>query len=329
MNEVLMSVKNVSKHFKIKSKKLFEPPKELIAVNNVSFDVYKGETLGIIGESGSGKSTLGKCIIRMTELTKGDITYKDNNIGKIHEKEMKPIRKEIQVVFQDPYSSLDPRKTAGYLIEEPMIIHNMYTSEERKRKTIELLKLVGLNESHAIRYPHEFSGGQRQRINIARALALNPEVVLADEPVSALDVSVQAQVINLMKDLQKKLGLTYIFISHDLSVVKYISDRIAIMYLGRIVEIGNAKTIYKNPKHPYTKALFSAIPTENPLEKKDKIELSGEIPSPIDLPLGCSFAARCPVSTERCKSTSPELVEIGEDHRVSCLMVEKELEKIV
>lgn len=323
MKEIIMKVDNVSKHFKIKSKKLFDPPKELIAVNDVTLDVYKGETLGIIGESGSGKSTLGKCMIRMTPLTKGSIVYKDAILSDLPEKSMKPMRKEIQVIFQDPYSSLDPRKTAGYLIEEPMVIHNMYTSEERKSKVIELLKLVGLNESHAIRYPHEFSGGQRQRINIARALALNPEIVLADEPVSALDVSVQAQVINLMKDLQNKLGLTYVFISHDLSVVKYISDRIAIMYLGRIVEIGDAKTIYKHPRHPYTKALFSAIPKESPLEDKEKINLSGEIPSPIDLPKGCSFAGRCPNATEKCKSILPQLVDIGQDHKVACILVEE------
>ena len=327
MSDVIMKVDNVSKHFEIKNKSIFQPSKELKAVNNVSFDVYKGETLGIIGESGSGKSTLGKCMIRMTGLTKGNIIYKDTVLNELPEKTMRDMRNEIQVIFQDPYSSLDPRKTAGYLIEEPMIIHNMYTAEGRKKKVIELLKLVGLNESHAIRYPHEFSGGQRQRINIARALALNPEIVLADEPVSALDVSVQAQVINLMKDLQKKLGLTYVFISHDLSVVKYISDRIAIMYLGKIVEIGDAKTIYKDPKHPYTKALFSAIPTENPLEYKEKIDLKGEIPSPIDLPEGCSFASRCPNATEKCKSISPELIDIGENHKVSCLMVEENLEK--
>lgn len=327
MSNIIMKVDNVSKHFSIKSKKLFEQPKELIAVNNVSFDVYKGETLGIIGESGSGKSTLGKCMINMTSLTKGDIIYKDTVLNELPEKSMRSMRKEIQVIFQDPYSSLDPRKTAGYLIEEPMIIHNMYSPEERKEKVIELLKLVGLNESHSIRYPHEFSGGQRQRINIARALALNPEIVLADEPVSALDVSVQAQVINLMKDLQTKLGLTYVFISHDLSVVKYISDRIAIMYLGKIVEIGDAKTIYKDPKHPYTKALFSAIPTENPLENKEKIHLSGEVPSPIDLPKGCSFATRCPNATEKCRTISPELININENHKVSCFMVEECLEK--
>lgn len=327
MSDIIMKVDNVSKHFEIKSKSIFQPSKELKAVNNVSFDVYKGETLGIIGESGSGKSTLGKCMIRMTGLTNGNIVYKDTILNELPEKSMKAMRNEIQVIFQDPYSSLDPRKTAGYLIEEPMIIHNMYTAEERKKKVIELLKLVGLNESHSIRYPHEFSGGQRQRINIARALALNPEIILADEPVSALDVSVQAQVINLMKDLQKKLGLTYVFISHDLSVVKYISDRIAIMYLGKIVEIGDAKTIYKDPKHPYTKSLFSAIPRENPLEHKEKIDLNGEIPSPIDLPEGCSFASRCPNATERCKSISPELIDIGENHKVSCLMIEENLEK--
>jgi len=325
MEKVLMKVEKLNKIFKIKSSKFFEPPKELKAVSDVSFEIYEGETFGIIGESGSGKSTLGKALIRLIEPTSGKITYKDRSLMELSPGEMKSLRKEIQVVFQDPYSSLDPRKTAGYLVEEPLIIHNIGTSEERKEKVKKLFELVGLNEAHAIRYPHEFSGGQRQRICIARALALDPKIIVADEPVSALDVSIQAQVINLLKDLQKKLNLTYLFISHDLSIVKYISDRIAIMYLGKIVEIGDSASIYSEPQHPYTQTLFAAIPPESPLEEKKQNALTGEIPSPINLPKGCSFASRCPKASERCMETMPELKEVKDGHRAACLLFDKEV----
>lgn len=320
MSDVLMKVENLNKVFKIKSKKLFEPPKDLKAVSDVSFELFKGETLGIIGESGSGKSTLGKCIVRITDPTSGKVTYNNKSLLDLSKKELKEMRKEIQVVFQDPYSALDPRKTVGYQVEEPLIIFNEGNDKERKDRVRELFELVGLNEGHMIRYPHEFSGGQRQRICIARALALNPKVIVADEPVSALDVSVQAQVINLMKDIQKKLNLTYIFISHDLSVVKYISDRIGIMYLGRILEIGDAEKIYDNPMHPYTQTLFSAIPPESPFEVKEILQLKGEIPSPMNLPKGCVFASRCPKANEKCINTLPELKEISEKHKVACLL---------
>ncbi|QGU96141.1 dipeptide ABC transporter ATP-binding protein [Clostridium bovifaecis] len=320
MPNSLIKVENLSKVFKIKSSKLFEPPKSLKAVNDVSFEIYEGETFGIIGESGSGKSTLGKAVLRLIEPTSGKVLYKDKSLLDFSPSEMKAIRKEIQVVFQDPYSSLDPRKTVGYLVEEPLAIHGIGNDEERKKRVKELFELVGLNEAHAIRYPHEFSGGQRQRICIARALALNPTIIVADEPVSALDVSVQAQVINLLKDLQKKLNLTYLFISHDLSVVKYISNRIAIMYLGRIVEIGDSKSIYDNPLHPYTQTLFSAIPAESPFDQSERIALSGEIPSPINLPKGCAFASRCPKATEACKEVLPELKEIENGHKVACIL---------
>lgn len=316
-----MKIENLNKVFNIKSKKLFDKPKQLKAVSDVSFELYEGETLGIIGESGSGKSTLGKAITRIIEPTSGKITYKEKSLLELSDKELKFMRKEIQVVFQDPYSSLDPRKTVGYQVEEPLVIFKIGTDKERKNKVKELFELVGLNESHIGRYPHEFSGGQRQRICIARALALNPKIIVADEPVSALDVSVQAQVINLMKELQKKLNLTYLFISHDLSVVKYISNRIAIMYLGRIVEIGDAKSIYDRPMHPYTEALFSAIPPESPFEVKEKLELSGEIPSPIDLPKGCVFASRCPKATEKCREILPKLREVEKNHKVACEMI--------
>lgn len=320
--KTILTVEHLSKTFKVKSPHLFEKPGYLQAVNDVSFQVKEGETLGIIGESGCGKSTLGKSILRLTEPTSGRVNYNGIEVLEQSGSEMKALRKEMGIVFQDPYSSLDPRKTAGYLIEEPMIIHNIGTPEERKEKVNELLKLVGLDYYHAIRYPHEFSGGQRQRINIARALALNPKLIVCDEPVSALDVSVQAQVINLMKELKSKLKLTYLFISHDLSVVKYISDRVVIMYLGKIVEIGGAKEIYENPKHPYTEALFSAIPPASPMENKKRVKLIGEIPSPLNLPKGCAFSTRCQYCTERCKKEIPQLKTVNGEHQVACFRYE-------
>jgi len=314
----ILEIKNLSKVFDIKSKKLFEKPSKLKAVNNVSFDVYKGETLGIIGESGCGKSTLGKAIIQLSRATEGKIIYQGKDITNIDKKELRGIRKDIQMVFQDPYSSLDPRKTILELIKEPMVIHNIGKPSERNERVKELLIEVGLDAMHSTRYPHEFSGGQRQRINVARALALNPKIVVCDEPVSALDVSVQARVLNMMKNVQKKYDLTYIFISHDLGVVKYISDRIAIMYLGKIMEMGNSDGIYKNPKHPYTEALFSAIPPDSPFEKKEAVILDGDIPSPLNLPKGCEFSTRCPKCMEICKDVKPELKQINENHYVLC-----------
>ena len=263
-DDIILKVDHLTKTFQVKSPRLFEKPLALNAVNDVSFEVKRGETIGVIGESGCGKSTLGKAILQLIPATSGNVIYNGQSLMKLNQKEMNELRKEINMVFQDPYSSLDPRMTTGELIEEPMIIHNIGTPEERKKRVIELLKLVGLDYYHSIRYPHEFSGGQRQRINIARALSMDIKLLVCDEPVSALDVSVQAQVLNLLKKLKDELGLTYIFISHDLSVVKYISDRIIIMYLGRIMEIGDAKEIYANPAHPYTKALFSAIPPVSP-----------------------------------------------------------------
>ncbi len=320
MEKSVLKVNNLSKIFKVKSNKLFDKPKMLKAVNDVSFEVLEGETLGVIGESGCGKSTLGRCIIQLLQTSSGEVLYNDAKINDLNSSELKKIRKDIQIIFQDPYSSLDPRKTVGAIIEEPMIIHNIGKHEDRKNKVIELLKEVGLDTFHVNRYPHEFSGGQRQRINVARALALNPKVIVCDEPVSALDVSVQAQVLNLLKDLQKKFNLTYVFISHDLSVVKYISDRIAIMYLGKIVEIGDAKNIYKEPKHPYTKALFSAIPPESPFENKQKLVLEGDVPSPLNLPSGCPLSTRCPNYMEKCSKTVPELKDIGDNHQVACFL---------
>lgn len=322
MNDMksILTVKSLSKNFKLRGTKLLEKPRILHALSDVNIDVYEGETLGIIGESGCGKSTFGKCIVNLHMPTSGEIIYNGMNITDIKGRELKNIRKDIQFIFQDPYSSLDPRKTAGATIEEPMIIHNIMSGKERKAKVTSLMKEVGLDAQYTYRYPHEFSGGQRQRINIARALALNPKIIVCDEPVSALDVSVQAQVLNLLNDLQKKHNLTLIFISHDLSVIKHVSDRIAIMYLGKVVELCKAEEIYINPKHPYTQALLSAIPPESPFEEKEQIELKGEIPSPIGEQKGCSLATRCPYVMEKCKKEIPLLKEVSEGHQVACYL---------
>ncbi|HHZ01779.1 MAG TPA: dipeptide ABC transporter ATP-binding protein [Tissierellia bacterium] len=319
-NKPILSINNLSKRFKLRGGKLLEKQQILHALSNVSLDIYEGETLGVIGESGCGKSTLGRCIVQLHKPSSGEIIYKGENILNKTGKELKQLRKDIQIIFQDPYSSLDPRKTAGAAIEEPMIIHNLYTPKERKEKVLSLMKEVGLDTQHVYRYPHEFSGGQRQRINIARALALDPKIIVCDEPVSALDVSVQAQVLNLLNDLQKKHNLTLIFISHDLSVIKHVSNRVAIMYLGKVVELCDSKEIYTNPKHPYTQALLSAIPPESPFEKKVQIELKGEIPSPIGEQKGCALATRCPYVTERCTKEIPVLRDVADGHQVACFL---------
>ena len=319
----ILQVKNLTKEFKLKGGKLGRKAAVLHALNDVSIDVYEGETLGVIGESGCGKSTFGKCIVRLHEATSGSIEFNGENILEMKNQELKRIKRDIQMVFQDPFSSLDPRMTAGQLVEEPLIAHGVIKDKkERAEKALELLKTVGLNIQHVHRYPHEFSGGQRQRINIARALALNPKLIVCDEPVSALDVSIQAQILNLFNDLQRQFGLTYIFISHDLSVIKHISDRIAIMYLGRLVELCDAQGIYDNPLHPYTKALLSAIPPESPLEKKERIVLKGDIPSPIGDQIGCPLAGRCPNCMGRCKKEIPQLKDQGNGHHVACFLYE-------
>ena len=317
--DTILEVDKLSKVFKVKSTKLFGKPAQLNAVNNVSFQVRQGETVGVIGESGCGKSTLGKSLLRLIEPSSGDVRYNGKSLMGLSRAEMNSLRKEINIIFQDPYSSLDPRMTTGDLIAEPMKIHNIGTPQEREKRVHELLGLVGLDYYHTIRYPHEFSGGQRQRVNIARALAMDVKLLVCDEPVSALDVSVQAQVLNLLKELKDRLNLTYIFISHDLSVVKYISDRIIIMYLGRVMEMGDVDEIYANPAHPYTQALFSAIPPVSPLEVKEPIKLTGEIPSPLNMPPGCPFCNRCPHATDACKAEVPALREIGPGHQVACL----------
>lgn len=321
--KAMMKVRNLTKEFKIRGKKIGEKPQILHALSDVSVDIYEGETLGIIGESGCGKSTFGKCLVQLHQATAGSVEYEGRNIFELKGEELKKLKRDIQMVFQDPFSSLDPRMTAGKLVEEPMIVHKIITDKkERSKRALELLQTVGLDVQHVHRYPHEFSGGQRQRINIARALSLTPKLIVCDEPVSALDVSIQAQVLNLLNQLQEEYHLTYVFISHDLSVIKHISDRIAIMYLGRIVELCKANSIYENPLHPYTQALLSAIPPESPFEKKERIVLSGEIPSPIGEQVGCPLAKRCPKCMERCTKEIPKLKEAEEGHQVACFLYE-------
>lgn len=325
---VILKIRGLNKDFKIRSSQLFGPPKELHALSNVNLDVYEGETLGIIGESGCGKSTLGKCIIQLHRPTSGSIVYNGTDIASLHGKDLKHIHKDIQIVFQDPYSSLDPRVTTGKAIEEPLLIHKMEPDKAKRQEIVwQMMQEVGLDTQHVHRYPHEFSGGQRQRINVARALVLDPKIIVCDEPVSALDVSIQAQVLNLFRSLQKQRNLTYIFISHDLSVIKHISDRVAIMYLGRVVELCPADDIYDNPQHPYTKALLSAIPPDSPFEKKEELELHGDIPSPIGKMVGCPLAGRCPNCMERCKKERPALKEILPNHRVACFLYHDDVEE--
>lgn len=320
LKEPIMSVINLNKQFKLRKSKFGEKQKILHAVSDVSIDIYKGETLGIIGESGCGKSTLGRCLVRLHTATSGKILLNGTDINEKKGEELKALRKDIQMIFQDPYSSLNPRKTAGQIIEEPMVVHKLLNKVQRRERVISLMKEVGLNEQHIHRFPHEFSGGQRQRINIARALSLNPDIIVCDEPVSALDVSVQAQVLNLLNDLQKQHNLTMVFISHDLSVIKHVSDRIVIMYLGRMVELCNAQEIYKNPKHPYTQALLSAIPPESPFEETQRIQLKGEIPSPIGDQKGCPFASRCMHVMDKCQIETPKLKELENGHQVACYL---------
>ena len=319
----MLEIKNLKKYFPVKSKKMFEKVLYLKAVNDVSFSIEKGKTLGLIGESGCGKSTIGKSIIGIHNITSGTIKFKDNTINYKNKAEMKHFRRHVQMIFQDPYASLDPKKNISYIIQEPLIIHNIGTSGERAEKARKLLEKVGLSYYYMNRYPHEFSGGQRQRINIARALTVDPELLICDEPTSALDVSVQAQVLNLFKKLQNEMNLTYLFISHNLNVVKYMSDIIAVMYLGKIVEIGDSNEVYKNPLHPYTKVLFSAIPKENPMEKVDRLILTGEVPSPLNLPSGCQFHNRCTYAKKECMEISPELLEAGAEHKVACHLYDK------
>ncbi|MFG3612695.1 ABC transporter ATP-binding protein [Rummeliibacillus stabekisii] len=318
MTELLLEVKNLKKHFPV-NKGLFGQKKSFVrAVDGVSLTIEKGETLGLVGESGCGKSTTGRMITRLLAPTEGEILFDGRDLSKLNDKQIREARKELQMIFQDPYASLNPRMTIGETIAEPLIVHNMMNKKDRIKKVHELLECVGLTSYHANRYPHEFSGGQRQRIGIARALAVNPKLIVADEPVSALDVSIQSQVLNLMQDLQEEFGLTYLFISHDLSVVEHISDRVGVMYLGKLVEIARKETLYENPKHPYTKALMSAVPIANPRVKKERIVLQGDIPSPSNPPTGCTFHPRCNACMEICKTEVPVLKETSPGHFSAC-----------
>ncbi|QOY37405.1 ABC transporter ATP-binding protein [Anaerobacillus isosaccharinicus] len=322
-SDILLEVKGLKKYFPIKAGILQRTVGHVKAVDDVSFFIKKGETFGLVGESGCGKSTTGRAIIRLYEPTAGEIIFDGENIANIPEKSLRPYRKDIQMVFQDPYSSLNPRKTVGTILEEPFRVHNLYSKKERKERVEHLLEKVGLNPSLRDRYPHEFSGGQRQRIGIARSLTLNPKLIIGDEPVSALDVSIQSQVLNIMDDLQKEFGLTYLFIAHDLAVVKHISDRIGVMYLGRMMEVTDKKTLYRNPLHPYTQALLSAIPKSHPSEvKRERIILKGDVPSPANPPAGCVFHTRCPQAMDHCKQAVPMLQELEPGHFVACHLYE-------
>ncbi len=322
----ILSVRHLCKDFKLRGDKLFDKSKTLHALSDVSLDVFEGETLGVIGESGCGKSTLGRCIVQLHRATSGQIFYEGNDITGLKGAELKAMRKNIQMVFQDSYSSLDPRFTAARAIEEPLKIYKSEPDKKRREQLVfDLMKEVGLDVQHVERYPHEFSGGQRQRINVARALVLDPKVIVCDEPVSALDVSIQAQVLNLFRRLQRDRGLTYIFISHDLSVIKHISDRIAIMYLGRVVELCPAHRVYENPMHPYTQALLSAVPPESPFQKTEELKLSGEIASPVGDQAGCSLAGRCPRCMDRCRVERPQLTEVELGHQVACFKYHSEV----
>lgn len=315
MNSPLVQVSDLRKFFNLGKGNILK------AVNEISFSIGRGETVGVVGESGCGKSTAGRTIMRLYEPTSGGVTFDGKDIYKLRGSELKALRRNMQMIFQDPYASLNPRMTVTDIIGEALDIHNLAGSRtERKRKVEGLLDLVNLNPEHATRYPHEFSGGQRQRIGIARALAVDPKFIIADEPISALDVSIQAQVVNLMQDLQRKMGLTYLFIAHDLSMVKHISDRVAVMYLGKIVELAESSELYDKPAHPYTRALLSAIPIPDPQveAERERIVLKGDLPSPINPPTGCQFHTRCPIATNKCKVDEPALLEVRKGHFAAC-----------
>lgn len=322
--DYILQAKNIKKYFPIKGGVLKRTIGNVKAVDDISLNVIRGETLGLVGESGSGKSTLGRVILRLLDPTEGSIVFEDQDISTVSNRKLRPIRKDMQIVFQDPFASLNGKMSVQELIEEPLLVQTKLSRQERTEKAIALLERVGLRADDRFKYPHEFSGGQRQRISIARALALNPKFVVCDEPVSALDVSIQAQVLNLMADLQEEYNLTYLFIAHDLSVVKHISDRVAVMYLGRIAELAPKKGLYDTPLHPYTQALLSAVPTTDVLTKKEKIILKGDLPSPSNPPSGCAFRTRCPKAHERCALVRPDLTEVSEGHFVACHLYNKE-----
>lgn len=315
-NHELVNVRDLVKHFPV------EGSDDVVrAVDGVTFKIMRGETLGLVGESGCGKSTVGRCLLRLIEPTSGTVTFEGRDVLSLGRNELRQLRREMQIVFQDPYASLNPRMRIGDIVGEPFVIHKIGTKNDRRERVAELLRRVGLDPDYRTRYPHEFSGGQRQRIGVARTLALNPKLIVADEPVSALDVSVQAQVVNLFQELQEEFGLTYLFISHGLAVVEHISTRVAVMYLGRIVEIASAAELYANPLHPYTQALLSAIPIPDPKRKRERIVLQGDVPTPINPPSGCRFRTRCPIAIEECARIDPELREVAPGHTVACIRV--------
>lgn len=316
----LIEVKNLKKYFTKKSGLIKKEIKEVKAVDDVSFYIKKGETLGLVGESGCGKSTLGRTLIRLYDVTDGEILFDGEDISKKSEKELKNFRKRTQTIFQDPYASLNPNMTVKDIIREPLDIHTNFSKDEKDKIVYEMLEKVGLNKEHATRYPHEFSGGQRQRIGIARALSVKPDFIFCDEPISALDVSIQAQIINLLEDLQKELGITYLFIAHDLSMVKHISHRVCVMYLGKVVEIGSSEDIYENPKHPYTKALLSSIPKIDDDTEEEILE--GDVPSPLNPPSGCRFRTRCKYAKEICSKENPPRVDFGNEHYAYCHVID-------
>ena len=317
--KVLLEAVHIVKHFPIKGGVFLKEIAAVKAVDGVSLAIKEGETVGLVGESGCGKTTFGRTILRLEEPTSGEIYFEGQSILDCDKKKMQALRKKMQIIFQDPFSSLNPRKTVAHIIGEPLLVHGMHSRTKREERVLELLTVVGLRKEHMRRYPHQFSGGQRQRIGVARALALNPRLIVCDEAVSALDVSIQAQVINLLKDLQDDFGLTYLFISHDLSVVEHVSDRVAVMYLGKIVEFAPSKILYKKPLHPYTQALLSAVPIPDPaLKRSARIILKGDVPSPIDPPSGCRFHPRCLYAKETCSRSEPELKEIDTGHFAAC-----------
>ncbi|HIM79400.1 MAG TPA: dipeptide ABC transporter ATP-binding protein [Dehalococcoidia bacterium] len=323
-DDILLEVKNLKMYFPVGGGFLSRKPVGYVkAVDDVSFTVKRGETLGLVGESGCGKTTTGRCILQLYKPTAGQVIFDGQDLTELNSKRMRAIRREMQVIFQDPYSSLNPRMTAGNIIGEPLIVHGLVSGkQEYREKVSELLTNVGLNPYMADRFPHEFSGGQRQRIGVARALSVSPSFIVADEPVSALDVSIQAQIINLLEDLQEQFNLTYLFIAHDLSVVRHISDRVGVMYLGHLVEMADRNEIYRNPLHPYTKALLSAVPIPDPVldAERERVMLSGEVPSPLNPPSGCVFHPRCPVANNECSRVFPELREVESKHDVACIL---------